>query len=271
MHAALSVPRVHHPRNHILGRFEASTCMVVVDRPKGPHFRTVGRAKGLKVWLLPEEALYLLERGSLDIRWPVSVNSDGEDSGNGELGGEGLTTSGRDDVEESKEGDIDGTMSEEEEGIPMSLQGAYTAFLGMGPDGPDKLTLEQYIVYTSLKRLGYIVMRAKGGNEILQVDVLENGVHETLQAYTKRGLFSHLWEGLFGSRYPSDSGRLSAIGSLVKPGLYRSYGAFDAFPIKLTKKLKPTKPRFQMIYTSCYSLTYLASQQLRTQLPQTLL
>ena len=224
MHAALSVPRVHHPKNHILGRFDASTCMVVVDRPKGPHFRTIGRAKGLKVWLLPEEALYLVERGSLDVRWPVCGDGANDDNEDGDETGDELGRhDGREEVNKPKQvsSSVD---ADEQEGIPMSLQGAYTAFLGMQSEGPGKLTLQQYIVYTSLKRLGYIVMRSRKLDDVVKPRMAEDKRDEALATVARSTLFSQLWEGLFGSRYPTGSGRESTSGSLVKPGLYRSYG-----------------------------------------------
>ena len=274
MHAALSVPRVHHPKNHILGRFEPSTCMVVVDRPKGPHFRTVGRAKGVKVWLLPEEALYLLERGSLDVRWPVSADGeegeDDVDSGDDGSGDEGTLVSGRGDMEGLKETRVSGMDVEEQEGIPMSLQGAYTAFLGMQLDGPDKLTLEQYVVYTSLKRLGYIVMRAKKWDGNLQPDKPVADTQGDLQAEKNQGLFSQLWEWLFGSRYSSNSGREATSGSLVKPGLYRNYGKLNWIPL-MSDILIRANAGFQMIFIDCCSLICLVSQQLRIPSLRTLL
>jgi tRNA-splicing endonuclease subunit Sen54 len=65
-----------------------------VAQPRGPHFEKLGRAKGGITWLLPEEMLYLLERGNLDVRW-------GEEMGGGV-------------------------------GVPMSLQGAYAVVVGEG-------------------------------------------------------------------------------------------------------------------------------------------
>ena len=39
---------------------------VCVAQPRGPFFKTMGRAdRWNRVWLLPEEAIYLVERGSL--------------------------------------------------------------------------------------------------------------------------------------------------------------------------------------------------------------
>jgi tRNA-splicing endonuclease subunit Sen54 len=76
-----------------------------------------------RLWLLPEEALWLIERGTLEIRWPA-------DKGEAE-----------------------------EDGLPMSLQAAYAVFIGMEKVGG--LTLEEYTVYQYLKRSGYIVLRAR--------------------------------------------------------------------------------------------------------------
>ncbi|KAH8425014.1 tRNA-splicing endonuclease subunit SEN54 family protein [Aspergillus melleus] len=110
-----------------LGNVFPDSC-VCVPNPKGNLFKTTGRAdRWNRVWLLPEEALYLLERGSLDIRWPASsVGCD-------------------------ESGDT------EEPTIPMSLQAAYACFVASGG-----LTVERFSVYTGLKRLGYSVFRAPG-------------------------------------------------------------------------------------------------------------
>ncbi|EEY19264.1 conserved hypothetical protein [Verticillium alfalfae VaMs.102] len=57
----------------------AADRVVVLEELKGPQNRSVGRTvRGMKppspavgkVWLLPEEALFMLERGSLDLWWP---------------------------------------------------------------------------------------------------------------------------------------------------------------------------------------------------------
>lgn len=85
-----------------------------------------GRREG-GVGLLPEEALYLCERGGLEV-WGRGVGGEGE---RGDGGGE--------------------------EGWPMSLQAAYAYLAGRGG-----LTLERYAVYAGLKRSGYIVLRAPG-------------------------------------------------------------------------------------------------------------
>lgn len=92
MHSALAHPRLHNPRNKVTGIFAPDgfsslanaqgkprggeiamprDVCVYVTNPKGQFFKSMGKADSWgRLWLLPEEALYLLERGSLDIRWP---------------------------------------------------------------------------------------------------------------------------------------------------------------------------------------------------------
>jgi tRNA-splicing endonuclease subunit Sen54 len=83
----------------------------------------VKEQKLMRLWLLPEEALWLLERGTLHLRYPAEEGQ------------------------------------EEDSGLPMSLQGGYAAFLG--GEGEGGLTLEQFTVYQYLKRCGYNVLRAR--------------------------------------------------------------------------------------------------------------
>ncbi len=72
MHNALSYPRLHTPKSHIVGILDAVSGMTLATRAKGQHFRTMGRAdRWGRIWLLPEETVYLVERGSLDVRWPA--------------------------------------------------------------------------------------------------------------------------------------------------------------------------------------------------------
>lgn len=69
MHQALSHTRVHNPKGHIRATYDAATHLTHVASPRGQHFRTAGKADAEgRMWLLPEEALYLLERGNLDVR-----------------------------------------------------------------------------------------------------------------------------------------------------------------------------------------------------------
>ena len=70
MHNALSTTRIQAPKAHLIGHWHASLNQCAVTQSKGPHFKTLGKAdRESIVWLLPEETLYLLERGNLDVRW----------------------------------------------------------------------------------------------------------------------------------------------------------------------------------------------------------
>ncbi|KAJ6499095.1 tRNA-splicing endonuclease subunit sen54 N-term-domain-containing protein [Mycena sanguinolenta] len=81
--------------------------------------------------LLPEEALYLIERGSM-LCWKQTT----------------LSLAGVDDLEEVS-------------GSPMSAQQAFSEMLGT-----EDLTLERYQVYAYLKRLGYVVTRTAAPNSL---------------------------------------------------------------------------------------------------------
>ncbi|KAL2870665.1 tRNA-splicing endonuclease subunit sen54 N-term-domain-containing protein [Aspergillus lucknowensis] len=223
MHNALSYPRLHNPKNivvgvyapngpapapsatskldtiaeHSPGKKPAPTSIgvspdacVYVTNPKGQLFRTIGQAdRWSRIWLLPEEALYLLERGSLDIRWPRCAVGDGEE----------------DDVEDS--------------GIPMSLQAAYACFLGHGG-----LTMERFSVYTGLRRLGYTVIRAPGWTQDSNIEAAGAKSSDELENQLLRrqgpglaGIFTRFLEWLHASP-PT-----TAMGPVVGFGFHRGY------------------------------------------------
>lgn len=70
MHNALSQQRVHMPKNTIVCLYDPETETTVVEHPKGPHFKTLGKSDSRsRLSLLPEEALYLVERGTLNLQW----------------------------------------------------------------------------------------------------------------------------------------------------------------------------------------------------------
>jgi tRNA-splicing endonuclease subunit Sen54 len=194
MHNVLSWTRVHNEKNRILAMYHPETNMAYVDKVKTQHFKHMGRAKGGKEWLLPEEALFLIERGSLDCRWPVNRSHD--------------------------EGD-----SKIDDGAPMSLQSAYAAFLGFEGDVGGKLTLEMFIVYSGLKRSGYFVFRAgcwdddRGTLVMPGADALDAGKSGT--GYLSR-FFAEIWRRISTPRHTVSKGNLS-FGPLAKPGLYRNY------------------------------------------------
>ncbi|KAI9821924.1 MAG: tRNA-splicing endonuclease subunit sen54 [Pycnora praestabilis] len=183
MHDALSHPRIHTPKSHIVGHYQPDTHQTRIDAPKGPLFKGLGKAdRWGKMWLLPEETLYLVERGNLDLRWPSE--------------------------DDLWEGD----------GMPMSLQGAYACLIGV-----DGLSLERYTVYAGLKRSGYQVLRAetwdRGGNLDRQTTQMLSVAGAKEQRYWGLGLFAQIFRSLFRSNHV---GQL-ALGPLVTPGLYRSY------------------------------------------------
>lgn len=199
MHAALCFQRVHAQKRYNVAIYHPETNMAYTENPKGQLFKAMGKvyppkddplgvrdASENRLWLLPEEILYLLERGSMDVRWPADGDED-----------DGL-------------------------GVPMSLQGAYAAFIGLEGDVGGSLTFERYSVYTALKRMGYTVHRAPswdgpGAPPAQDCFPPLPGTSWSL------GLFIGKWRSLFAERPRYESQRQKA-GPLAKPGLYRSYG-----------------------------------------------
>jgi tRNA-splicing endonuclease subunit Sen54 len=185
MYSALDQTRYHQPNNPTQATFDPKYGGAWVLNPSGKWTATVGRSRRdgnnvSRLWLLPEEALWLIERGSLHIRWPAEA-------------GEG-----------------------EDEGLPMSLQGAYAAFVGF--DKPNFLSLEMFTVYSHLKRAGYVVLRADENRH--NVPVSGSPTHG-LAVSKLWPVFAQLWNVL---RVEKDSATRFAFGPLVKPGLYRNYG-----------------------------------------------
>ncbi|KAI5239030.1 hypothetical protein E4T43_07018 [Aureobasidium subglaciale] len=197
MHTALSFQRVHQPKKYVLAHYHPKTNMAYTEDPKGPLFKTMGRvfpgkedplgprtAGENRIWLLPEEVIYLLERGTIDVRWPVDEDDEGS------------------------------------EGLPMSLQGAYAAFLGMEGTAGGALTFERYSVYSGLKRSGYTVHRAPSWDS--------PGEEPSANCYPPMqgtswtvGLLRDKWRNLFIPRSATEIDRKT--GPLVTPGLYRNY------------------------------------------------
>ncbi|OAX80093.1 hypothetical protein ACJ72_05575, partial [Emergomyces africanus] len=201
--------KMKNPQPHGIGK---GTC-VCVPSPRGQHFRTVGRSDYWnRVWLLPEEALYLLERGSLDIRWSAMTGGRGDGDGNA------IADKEKGQEEENVE-DVDG-------GVPMSLQAAYACFLGRGG-----LTLERYIVYAGLRRGGYTVIRAPSWDDS------DNGTSEHLVAAASTmdapeihahaeqhsgGLISLLTR-FFNSIFEPGPTRCLTHGPVIGLGIHRNY------------------------------------------------
>ncbi|KAF2149078.1 hypothetical protein K461DRAFT_247373, partial [Myriangium duriaei CBS 260.36] len=144
MHDALSYPRVHAPKRSNIAVYHAESNTAYLDAPKSTLFKSMGStrapatagdlpANANRLWLLPEEVLYLVERGTVDCRWPSNSSATNAADGEGEPG--------RD--------------------LPMSVQGAHAVFLGLAPQTGDGLTFARYSVYAYLRRAGYAVHRAE--------------------------------------------------------------------------------------------------------------
>ncbi|KAK3371348.1 hypothetical protein B0T24DRAFT_316678 [Lasiosphaeria ovina] len=151
-----------------------------------------------KDWLLPEEALYLIERGSLDLWWP---------------------TRGLEDIfpvqqpvvkdADAPSPDVADEVDEYEKGVPLSVQAAYALLIGN--DGErGKVSLQKFQVYSNLKRAGYNVLRAP--------PIYKQPTPSTAPAMTP----TSTWEWLSSLLPRSEPGH-RPYGPLVQPGLYRSY------------------------------------------------
>lgn len=204
-------------------KLNARDRVVIVEGDLGvvskTHGRVVtGQAKDQvakdKTWLLPEEALFLVERGSLDLWWPMR--------------GLDVIFPPAKQVPESLNQPPKPTDSEDDKddeydlGIPLSLQAAYS--LLTGNDGErGKITIQKFQVYSNLKRLGYKVLRASSGG--------------TTPDPVKPQPTS-VWSWLF-SLVPPRQPHQKPFGPLVQPGLYRSYKSVYK-QLELIPRHKPT-------------------------------
>jgi tRNA-splicing endonuclease subunit Sen54 len=204
MHIALSQTRFHGP-DKSRAVYDAQASGALVFNPMGQWVKSVGKVrpvpgramdqvdgqgnvkeqKLMRMWLLPEEALWLVERGSLDLRYPSNAEH----------------------------------SEEEDEGLPMSLQGAYSAYIGSGEGKEGGLTLEQFTVYQYLKRCGYHVFRA--GDNLHNIPRPARTLEPDANTQTSNSI-SELWKWLFTASAPNTEER-GRFGPLVKLGLYRSY------------------------------------------------
>ncbi|OAP57455.1 hypothetical protein AYL99_08193 [Fonsecaea erecta] len=257
MHTALSAVRVQTGKNYVVGQYlpneddwrwdgdgsegRHGRC-VVVYKFKSPYLKVMGQAdRNNWVWLLPEEALFLLERGNLDIRWP-DVNGEDENASSGsERKSCNITTPEEDSaaqepqtIEPEKDAGTATTYSAEPPlgELPMSLQGAYASFIGK-----DGLTLERYTVYAGLKRAGYIVQRAPTWND---TDLAHANGHDyhglnspvpppspsapSSSRSQTPGIITSLVHRLISwILQPRQGTSCPSLGPLVAPGLYRNY------------------------------------------------
>lgn len=164
---------------------------VCVPQPRGPFFKTMGRAdRWNRVWLLPEEAIYLVERGSLYLKWPSTV------------------------TEPVRVDD------EEEMGVPMSLEAAYSCMMGHAG-----LTLDRYVVYSGLKRNGYTVVRAPSWH-----GTVEEPEHEIDDEIASAGSYLKSVSACWSRFYESIAGILekdnSVQGPLIGVSTPRTYSKY---------------------------------------------
>ncbi|KAK7905747.1 tRNA-splicing endonuclease subunit sen54 [Exophiala xenobiotica] len=261
MHTALSAVRVHTGK-HVVGQYlpdekdwrwddngagvRHGRC-VVVPVFKGTHSKVMGQADRYnRTWFLPEEALFLLDRGTLDIRWPdAEEDDDGQDEAEQEQEQEQsiqVEDAPSQELTDQVDSSEDNSPAQQEIGpkigeLPMSLQGAYASFIGK-----DGLTLERYTVYAGLKRTGYIVQRAPTWhdhdppqvNGHMHPQMETRAVTSTLSSSTTpastvpqrsalsnaASLVHRLVSWLFR---PNHGEACPALGPLVGPGLYRNY------------------------------------------------
>ncbi|CEJ91558.1 hypothetical protein VHEMI07260 [[Torrubiella] hemipterigena] len=172
--------------------------VVVVEHERGSWMKDLGRAvPGSKtvpgagrLWLLPEEALHLVERGTMDLWWPSRSLE------------ELLPQTGEPSIEDMGPDNYD-------IGVPLTLEAAYSLLIGEDNE-PGKTTLPKYQVFTNLKRAGFHILR---NTENLPISGEVEGPKTTL------------WQWLF-SFFSIDAAAQQTpkpYGPLIAPGLYRAY------------------------------------------------
>lgn len=192
MFQALSVERSHTGKTRATATWHPTRRLAQIHEQRGVLFKAMGRAdRNGTMWLLPEELMYMVERGSLECFY------------------------------EQEQGPEDPAEPEHKRSIdlnvPMSVQAVYAAALEATGG------LERYQVYANLKRSGYIVFRDLEG----QFDELFRNVGYEYKAPppTRRGwnlwglgIFEALFNGAFWGTGKGDPFR-----SMLAPGAYRSY------------------------------------------------
>lgn len=196
------------------GRWPLEAChrVVVVER-SGSTDRSVGRAIPNQAkdrparsldWLLPEEALYLVERGALDLWHPFQALED-------TLPPKLEKETG---IWERPQHGAQGDPDEFDLGVPLSLEAAYSLLIG--EDGErGKVSLRKYQVYANLRRSGYNVCRIPTDRRPI--------IRPPLRAVDPAAT-SSLWAWMVCLlKLPQGPPHALPFGPLVRPGLYRSY------------------------------------------------
>ena len=191
---------MHRSKNVSIGLWSNSHSRASLLIQRGPHFGSIGHPvrstpqkvnanivnkvpSETRIHLLPEEVLYLVERGSMmcyEYDWTDNTDSM-------------LKISNNDNEIENRICKLP----------PMSAQRAFDETLGK-----DGLTVEKYMVYAQLKRLGYIVQRPK--SEHVQNKLKSKGLLQIFTSFIYRtftfitrsisSLFSFRFQTLLNSR-----------------------------------------------------------------------
>ncbi|KAL9622552.1 MAG: hypothetical protein Q9160_003049 [Pyrenula sp. 1 TL-2023] len=192
MHDALSYPRLHNPRNHPVAVFcpdSTTDACVRVDHATGKMFQTMGSADSRNAtWLLPEEALYLIERGSLDIQWPAEADG----------------------------------------AVPMSLQAAYARLIGNGGLTLERFTVYcalKRLGYVLIRAATWDDADSDpNGGELMRLPETESRESQAKTIPSNTGFLNGFVRRLFPFLFPaSPPPGDRRYGPLIMPGLYRSY------------------------------------------------
>lgn len=74
MHDALCGERKHTSKLHLEAIWRPDKQLAEVKVARGTHFKTSGKADKQGIhWLLPEETIYLVERGNLECWWEEGI------------------------------------------------------------------------------------------------------------------------------------------------------------------------------------------------------
>ncbi|PHH79679.1 hypothetical protein CDD83_3846 [Cordyceps sp. RAO-2017] len=181
--------------------------VVVVEHEKGGWMKDIGRTAtgsdkdrpGIgRLWLLPEEALHLVERGTLDLWWPDLPLSE-------------LLPRG---APPSREGF---GPDDYDVGLTLSLEAAYSLLVGYDADR-GKTTLPKYQVYAHLKRAGYHVLRAP------PPAAADSHPSPPPPPPAPAPAPTALWQWFSSLLGWGRGAEPKPLGPLVSPGIYRAYG-----------------------------------------------
>ncbi|KAJ8453965.1 hypothetical protein ONZ45_g19492 [Pleurotus djamor] len=223
---ALKATRSTSSKTISYGIWYPSLSRAHVTLSRGIHFSSMGHsaarvqrstAQSVKrPELLPEEAIYLIERGAL-FCWKRE-NDESEEA----------------------------LQPEEVAGTPMSVQQAYSEMIGT-----ENLTLERYQVYSYLKRLGYVVTRAEAPTPSYPVTRPQISKHPTSMAWFLGRFFAGYYY-LYQTLRFIPSGHNVPMHSKAKPEPSHVTLPYHVFfhiykPATPFKKTSPPPPDFSLV------------------------